>query len=63
MLKVYSEIVLTGLYQPNIQNFVYLRIVGSYVKNAFWRILDAGDVDWNEVFADLLPFHRASTAS
>lgn len=53
---------LTGLHQPYIQDFVDLRIVGSYMKYAFWRILDAGDIDWNEVFANLLPFHSTSSA-
>lgn len=52
---------LTGLDQSHVQNFVDLRIVGRYVENAFWRVLDTRDVDWYQIFADLLPFHSPST--
>lgn len=54
---------LTGLDQPDIQNFVDLGIVGSYVKNTFRRVLDASDVDRYEILAHLLPFYRACAAS
>lgn len=61
MLTLTYQKILTGLYQSHIQNFVDLRIVGRDVKNTFWRVLNASDVDWYQILAYLLPFYSSST--
>lgn len=48
---------LTRLDEPNVEDFVHLTVVCGDVKNAFGRVLDAGDVDGYEIFWDLLPLY------
>lgn len=50
---------LTWLYQPHVEYLVDLRVIGSDVEYAFWRVLDAGDVHGHQVFGNLLPLHGA----
>jgi hypothetical protein len=38
-----------------------LAVVRGDVKNALRRILNAGDVDGDQIFGDLLPFHLSGT--
>jgi hypothetical protein len=40
----------TWLDEPDVEDFVDLRVVGSNVENTLRRVLDAGDVDRYQVF-------------
>lgn len=51
--------ILTWLEQFDIQDLLNLRIVGRDVEHDLWAFLDAGDVDWHQILADLCPLHRA----
>lgn len=53
--------VLTWLNESNVEYFIYLAVVCGNMENTFRRILDTGNVDGNEIFGYLLPFHGART--
>lgn len=55
----YMYKMLTRLYQSYVENFIDLAVVRCYVENAFRCVLDTGDVHWDQIFRNLLPFHAA----
>lgn len=50
----------TRLNESNVENLIHLTVVSGDVEHAFRWILDTGDVDGNQIFGDLLPFHLTS---
>ena len=52
----------TWLYQPDVEYFLYLGVVGGDVEDALRRILDTRDVNWHQILRYLLPLDGAGTA-
>jgi hypothetical protein len=57
-----ANVVYTWLSEPDVEDLVHLRIVGSDVKDVVGLILNAGNVDGHQILGDLLPSNRSSAA-
>ena len=48
--------------EPDVEDLVDLRVVRRDVEDVVGVVLDARDVDRDQIFGDLLPAHRAGAA-
>lgn len=57
-----NQCALTWLHKSHIEYLVHLTVVRGDVKDALGRVLNAGDVNRNQILGHLLPFDGAGSA-